>query len=303
MSGGASSATASSGRNGLTVVTPAPGGTIAVDGEGTGWTDGDLIDVLSGSSLNTFLRCAKQWEYAYVYRLRRPPTLRLVVGSAGHDAVRVDLQQKMETAVDLPVDDVKDLFSTAFDRELADNEDDPKAQGAAKDTGIRQISFWHQEVAPDVDPILVEEPIAFLLDGITITGTLDIVDARMRLRDWKFSQKTPSSGEAYLLNMVGYAIGFRVSTGLIESRAILDHIVGLKTKTKHVQFASEGPVPDESIAVYANIVNDTNRAIQAGIFPPTGIKSGACSWCGYRDICPAYKDSPMKGLVEDTDGT
>lgn len=260
------------------------------------------IDVLSGSSLNTFLRCARQWEYAYVYRLRRPPTLRLVVGGAAHEAVEADLTQKMETFVDLPVDDVLDTFSTVYDREVAEAEDDQAAKGVAKDTGIRQMKFWHQELAPGINPMLVEEPIAFEIEGVTFTGTLDLVDTKMDLLDWKFSQKTPSSAEAYLLNMVGYAIGFRVSTGLIERRAILDHVVGLKTKTKHVRFASDGPVPDASIRAFAGVVKDANRSIQAGIFPPTGIKSGACSWCGYKDICPAYKDSPLKGLTEDHSG-
>ncbi len=300
---GASAVTAGSG-NSDPAPTLAPGSTSSGAGTASATpanespTD-DLIDVLSGSSVSTFLRCAKQWEFAYVYRLRRPPTLRLVVGSAGHTAVEGDMTQKMVTAVDLPEEDVLDSFSTAYDAEVVDTENTDVERGVAKDTGIRQMKYWHGNIAPDVDPMLVEEPIAFTIDDLTYTGTLDIADTKMRIRDWKFSQKTPSSGEAYLINMIGYAIGFRVATGVTERQVILDFVVGLKTKTKHVQFASEGPVPDASIKAFSGILRDVNQSVQAGIFPPTGIKSGACSWCGYKDICPAYKDSPLRGTTED----
>src|SRR5215471_2585282 len=88
-------------------------------------TDEEPVDVWSGSSLNTFLRCAKQWEYAYVYRFKRPPKLRMVLGAAAHFAVETDLRQKITTQVDLPVGDVLDAFSTSYDLESVEAEEEP----------------------------------------------------------------------------------------------------------------------------------------------------------------------------------
>ena len=139
---------------------------------------------------------------------------------------------------------------------------------------------------------MVEQPISFYINGIPWTGTIDLVDDDFRVRDWKFTGRTPSNADAYILNMVGYALGYRALTGQTESQIVLDHIVGLKTP-KLVQIKSVGPVPDKSIATFAKIATDAMKQIQAGFFPPTGLKSGACSWCGYRDICPAYKDTPI----------
>jgi hypothetical protein len=265
---------------------------------GPGEASVEPIDVLSASSVNTFLRCAKQWEYAYVYDLKRPPNLKMVSGTAGHEAVEIDLRQKMETSVDLPQDVVLDAYSTAYEREVVDAFEEPDkglTRGSVKDTGIRQVTKWLTDRAPEIQPMLVEEPISFDVEGIPFTGTLDLAETNRLIRDHKFSHKTPSSAEQYLLNMVGYAIGFRITTGMIESRVMVDSIVGLKTKVNLVSFSSDGPVSDGSIRAFVNIIKDVNRSVQAGIFPPTGIKSGACSWCGYKAICPAYKDSPMKG--------
>jgi hypothetical protein len=50
-----------------------------------------------------------------------------------------------------------------------------------------------------------------------------------------------------------------------------------------------GPVSDEEIVRFANIVESVAHAIKAGRFVPNGLASGACSWCGYKAICPAYQ--------------
>jgi hypothetical protein len=255
----------------------------------------DPIDVLSGSSLNTLLRCGKQWEYAYVQRIKEPPRLKMILGTAGHEAAEVDLRQKIESRQDLPLDDVKDAFSTAFDREAVEAVEEPTkglTKPLMKDKGIRSVALWHEKVAPQVQPAMVEEPVNFIINGQPYTGTIDEVDEDDTIRDWKFTGKKPSSADSYILNMVGYAIGFRQKTGRVEKRLVLDHVVSTK-EPQHVPIRSDGPVKDESIVAFANVVGDAQRMVAAGIFLPTGIKSGACSWCGYTKICPAYRSSPV----------
>lgn len=237
-------------------------------------------------------------EYAYVYRIKRPPNLKMVKGTAGHKAAEVHLIAKLATPFgmeDGPLDVALDAFSDSFDEEAKEAFEEPDKNltfAKVKDKGIGEIKFWHKEVAPLIQPALMEQPISYQINGITWTGTVDLVDAEQRVRDWKFTGRTPSNADAYILNMVGYAIGYRELTGETESQVVLDHIVGLKTP-KYVPIRSDGPVSTQAIQAFATIVTDAYRSIQAGIFPANGLKSGACSWCGYRDICPAYKESPM----------
>lgn len=249
--------------------------------------------VLSGSSLNTFLRCAKQWEYAYVYRLRRPPSLKQALGISAHVAAETNMKAKLETWVDLPVDMVLDAFRDSFQEEGRDAEEKPdrkETRPAYLDSGIQAVRHWREVVAPLYQPAMVEQHVQFALNGIPIDGTMDIVDDQGVIRDHKFVSRTPTSGSTYVLNMVGYAIGYRQLTGSIETGIVLDHIVRLK-EPKYVPIAAPGPVPDKSVIAYAGIVTDVKRSIDAGIFPPTGLQSNACSWCGYSDICQPYLSS------------
>ena len=251
------------------------------------------IDVLSGSSLNTFLRCAKQWEYAYVYRFKRPPKLRMVTGTAGHKGLEVHLIEKRDTHKDAPLSVALDAYSDSFDEEVKEAEA-PKNEAAEwKDKGIRSVKLWHKEVAPTIQPALVEEPISFVINGQPYTGTLDLADVDDVIIDHKFPNKTPSNADNYLVNLVGYAIGFRQKTGRVEEMVRLDNIVQLKTP-KYVRIASDGPVTDKAILAFADTVSIAVRQINAGLFPPTGLGGHACSWCGYTDICEPYKESNMR---------
>lgn len=245
--------------------------------------------VFSSSSIATFLRCGKQWEFAYVYAIKSPPTLRLVLGSAAHEAVEVNYRQKMATAQDLPVDDVQDAFSDAFDRLVIDVEpdDDGESPSDGKDSGIKLVTQYHKEVAPAVHPVMVEEQVQFRVNGIPFSGYIDLVDQARRVRDLKTVKQKPSSND-YALNMIGYSIGFRQMTGEKESGVLIDYMVRTKKPYYH-PVPSEGPVPDYAISQFAQIVQTVADAVSKGVFIPTGLTNNACSWCGYKDICSDYR--------------
>lgn len=249
--------------------------------------------VMSGSSLNTFLRCARQWEYAYVHRLKRPPNLRQALGISAHAAVEADLKHKVATWDDLPKEEVVQTFVDAFHAESLDALPDPKAsKDEFLDSGVSAVEVWYDDCAPTVAPILVEQHGQFSLNveelSIPYDWTADEVDQDTTIRDWKFVSRKPAGGQTYVLNMVGYAIGYREQTGGIEAGVRLDHIV--RTKKPYYHPLASGTVADQDIEAFADILASAYRSINAGSFPPNGLKSGACSWCGYNDICPAYRE-------------
>lgn len=252
--------------------------------------------VLSGSSINTYLRCPKQWDYAYVKAIKSPPTLRLAIGSAAHTAIEYDLTQKLETGVDQSLEQMQDTFRDEFAVEADGAEDTPKeSKGQALDSGVKSIAAWHDVVAPETNPLYVEEEVQFSINGIAVNGTVDVVKQTgfsTIVGDWKFVGKKPSSGSSYILSLVGYVIGLRQKHGLVEDGVVLDHIVRTK-EPYHFPISSDGPVPDASIAAYAGIVEDVVNGIKLGNFPATGLQGNACSWCGYKDICPAFRAASM----------
>lgn len=246
--------------------------------------------VFSASSVNTYIRCGKQWEFAYVYGIKSPPSLRAVIGMAAHEAVEINYRQKMASGVDLPVDDVLDAFSDAFDRIVVDAvPDDKEATPDGKDSGIKTVDLYHREVASTVHPVLVEEQIQFKVNGVPFSGYIDLVDTRRQIRDLKTVKSKPSRAD-YSLNMIGYAIGYRQAFGEQESAVQLDYVVRTKQPYYH-PVPSDGPIPDTAISAFADVVTGVADAVQKGVFLPTGLNTGACSWCGYKEVCKPYKET------------
>lgn len=250
------------------------------------------LQPFSASSIATFMRCAKQWEYAYVYELKRPPSIRMVLGTAAHAASEVNYAQKITTAADLPLVDVLDVFSDAFDTGAYDaivDPEDKESHGQAKDSGVNSLTVYHETVAPGIQPVWVEHEGLIHVNDMPYSYTVDLVDDKGRVRDHKYTKRRPQGASDYRLNMIGYAMGYRAETGEKEADVVLDYMVRTK-EPYHWPVASDGPIPDRAIDAFAGILGMINQAIQEGIFLPTGLTNHACSWCGYRDICPAYAD-------------
>jgi CRISPR/Cas system-associated exonuclease Cas4 (RecB family) len=246
--------------------------------------------ILSASSVSTFLRCGHQWYLAYVEGVKSPPSLAMARGLAVHKAVEHNMEQKVVSHEDVPVGDMLDAFSTSWDSISADGlrMDEDADPGEAKDHGIALTTLHHAEVSPLIQPIWVEKPVQFAINGITYSGQIDLADEMGRIRDTKTTKNRPKP-ESYLFGMTGYALAARQLTGEVETDTILDYVVATKTPY-YFPVAAGGPVTDDDIVRFANTIDVVAESIEAGRFVPNGIMSiGTCEYmCGYKDICPYY---------------
>lgn len=247
---------------------------------------------LSASSVATYLRCGHQWYLAYVEGHVSPPSFAQARGIAVHKAVEANMLQKVESKEDMPVEDMKDAFSTSWEEIGEDGfqPDEDKDEGEVKDSGIALTSLHHKEVSPLIQPMWVEQPVQFDLNGITYSGQIDIVDEMFRVRDTKTTGSKPRP-ESYLFGMTGYAIAARQAVGgsVNERDVVLDYLVATKTPY-YFPVNAGGPITMDRIVAFANTVEQVAAGIQAGRFIPNGVMGrGVCeSMCGYRAICPYY---------------
>jgi hypothetical protein len=205
------------------------------------------------------------------------------------------MAQKVISKVDLPTDDVLDAFSDAYDLGITDVQPPPNPDPifddlkVSKDDGVKMVRLHHEQVAPKIQPIMVEEPVQFAVNGVPYSGVIDLVDDRKRIRDWKTAARRPAqNSQNYLLNMTGYALAYRQQTGEIESEVVLDYLVRTRTP-QYLPIVSGGPIDQQAVVTFANIVGKVHRRIEAGDFLPTGLANNACSWCGYKADCPYYR--------------
>lgn len=264
-----------------------------MDGEVRPGTDGLALEgrglVLSASSVNTFLRCEQQWYYAYVEEIKRPPSIRQAVGLGAHSAIEHNMIQKILSFEDVPSDVVEDVFATEYDRLIVDVEEPEEDPAKAKDNGVLVVREHHTKVAPKIQPTLVEQPVMVNVNGIDYSGYIDIVDDKIRIRDTKTVGRKPSGVSVqYVLAMTGYALAYRELVKQQESEVVLDFLVRTR-EPYYLPVASGGPVDGLAIKLFARILEDVYHRINEGRFIPTGLAHQACGWCGYRDICPAYR--------------
>jgi CRISPR/Cas system-associated exonuclease Cas4 (RecB family) len=242
--------------------------------------------VLSGTSLQTFLRCGHQWYLANIVQLKSPPNVRMVLGIAAHSAVEHNMAQKIVTKADVSVEEMVDVFSDNFDGAVDAVEDD-EDHGKAKDDGIGLVKLHRREVSPLIQPIWVEEAGQLEINDIPYAWTVDIVDDKGRIRDTKTKMRKPTL-EENMLQMTGYALGYRERTGLTESDVVIDGLVRTKVP-QYVPLYYGGSVNDERIDAFASALGSVAEAINVGSFPPNGLNNGACSWCGYASVCKYRK--------------
>ena len=272
-----------------------------------GRVDGELI--LSASSVSTYLRCPKQWEFAYIFKERRPPTIKQGLGIAAHTAYDYDLTGKLATGENWPKDLVLDAFSTEYDKmwtegfaNLKADPDDEEDPGAAKDQQLRVIEKYVDDLAPDIDPVMVEEDFILDVDGMLYSGTMDLasrlwvaVDAetereQVKVRDWKNTAQKPSDTSNYVFGMIGYVLGYRALSGKTEDEAQIDYLVRYKKKEPgYFPVSSGGPVSARAIEGFATTLRDVSDSIMKGSFFPAGLQNGACSWCGFKADLPRLR--------------
>lgn len=258
------------------------------------------LPLLSSSSVTTFLRCGQQWYFGYIAAVKSAPTLKQARGIAVHKAVEVNMRQKISSRVDLSVDDVADAYVDSFNDLSVDVEDDRHEIPEYKDSGVKLAKLHTAKIAPEIQPVWVEQPVQFKINDIPFSGQIDLLDDESRIRDTKTTARKPQQS-AYGLNMTGYAISYRQLTGEQETDTVLDYLVATQ-RPYYLPIAAGGPVADDEIRRFANVVEAVAHTIKAGRFVPNGLASGACSWCGYQRICPAYQKRNTTEVSFDTFG-
>lgn len=255
-----------------------------------------MIKSVSKSSLKMFYRCPEQWRRRYVDGEIIPPAIALCRGGSIHKAAEVNHKQKIETCVDLPVSDLQDAARDHYFKTIRqDGVFIPKDQVSEKNTllndglnaAIRLTGLYHAEIAPLIQPALVEEKLEIDIGlAVPIVGIVDVYTIDKRLPDFKSSDKSPSEGAADVsLDLTFYAGLVASATGEWPLEVSLDYLVDLKGGPKYVQRKSKrGQTQWRNLLLRVDVML---KQVQAGIFPPCDSDSWACGprWCGYFWTC------------------
>lgn len=219
----------------------------------------------------------------------------MATGTAVHfSELQVNFVQKIQTGEDLPLDTVQDAAAQSFEEEVKEaslkEDDDP---GKGKDRTVAAVTVYHERVAPQIQPVLVERPLSIKLPGIEVVQFADVLTADEEIRDIKVeSRSTPSANLGGSLQLNSYALGYEQLTGQVPKAIQLDQVLpDLKDEKKRYNpMRSDSPNPESAAAIYhaaASLVSKIREEPQNWVIPadPTS-PATPCSWCGYaKGLC------------------
>jgi len=249
-------------------------------------------------------RCGYQRYLRYEEGRVAPPGFRQARGSAVHSVIATNLARKRETGVTATEEELRDLAASKYDRLLEENayrvtsEDIEigvaKVQGDEKDRTIRSAVCHGREIAPRVNPLLVEAQIETtdpVVGDKRLLGILDLVDENTvvdtktsgRANGQRFADLT-QQGTVYVM-----LEGIR-RPGVPLPNFRVDTLVTTKTKTYVEQCASRRTQDD--LELLLRTFGELDKLIRAGVALPTDPTNWWCSetWCGFAKSCPYYKN-------------
>lgn len=252
------------------------------------------IDHLSHSAVQSFLRCPRQWAYAYLEGLRRPPGVALIKGSAVDKAAAFNLRQKISTRTDLPKEDVLEVAEAEMRKDVDENggasEIDwagtsyPRALDSA--IGLTEIHLLHH--APHIQPRAVQlELHRPLPDGRDFVGYIDFVEEEGSFGDVKTGSRrmgqaaadTDAQPSAYAY-LAGEPIAFKFWRAIDSGQRRNEEVIGTLRLQNQIDW-------------YETNALEVSKAINSGIYPAR-TDSWACSprYCGYWQRCQVENRPP-----------
>jgi len=242
---------------------------------------------LSASQINTYLRCPMQYYYRYTRDLKLPPKSVLTLGSSVHAGIAHNYSQKKKSKRDLKIKTILDVYSQSFDLGAKETEwKEDEKPGKVKDQGVDLLNVYHENISPKIQPMEVEQKyeVDFPNVDYTFLGYIDLIDDKKRIIDHKTIARTPSSiGSDHRLQLTGYALAYRASTGKKERAVRADYMVkNCTAKTVSI----EEKIKEGDINRLLKLMAYVAKAIKEKLFYPQP-HNFMCSAknCGYWEIC------------------
>jgi DNA helicase-2/ATP-dependent DNA helicase PcrA len=280
---------------------------------------------LSFYQVDDYLTCPRKYHYAHVLRVPLAPHHAIVYGAALHKAVQLFHHRHARGHV-MTEAELDEVLESAWTSEGFVSREHEEARLAAGRAALRR--FREEQLAPGaVIPAYVEREFSFMLDGDRVRGRWDRVDIepiadgpdgasaaavgapavgaatadvinptlgilgreRVTITDYKSSDvRDPARAKQRAresLQLQIYAMAYEAMTGQLPDAVALHFLEsGLVGKV---------PVEPARLAKARAKIARAAAGIRARDYTPTPDTS-ACTWCAFRDICPASVANPAR---------
>lgn len=267
---------------------------------------------LSPSQMAMFDKCPEQWRRVHLEGHRSPPGIAAIRGRGVHAGAEVNYRQKIESHADMPEGDVVGAAVAAYESDIVKGEfvltNDEVSRGSGrvigeyKDATARLAGLYRQAVAPQYQPVMVEQKVMVPLNGADrdLLCVIDLADDKDRIADMKTAGRAKRQDEVeHSTQLTFQAAAFRVQTGRDPSDVRLNVLVDTKKPYTQTLVSTRG---EADYQVLLNRVNTMLAVIKAGAFPPAPVGAWWCAkkFCGFAadGSCPYFNSEREVASME-----
>jgi hypothetical protein len=275
--------------------------------EGNFFDEGIPKGVISPSGFNTYRRCPRQYEYAYVLGIINPPAFTMARGTALHKGAEVVHKHTIETGNLMELSEAQQAVVDCWEEAIEEVEDwkdkdgNEIQPGSIKDSAIKSFYVYYTQAVPLITPIAAEKPFAMKIGTVPVRGVIDLIDSVQGeyslgdnpdapppkievVSDLKTTTKLwPSQKLEQEPQLTFYAI-------VENTRNVrVDFLLDQKKGAKYV--ASRTTRTNNDKRVLVEDLEEVVHLIKQGVFPRCDPTSWACTpkFCGYYDRCRGPK--------------
>jgi len=248
------------------------------------------MEAIRVSSINSFLDCSAKFDFQYIQRIQTPGRISLALGTSIHAALKKNYAEKIFSKKDLTPDEVISEFSDNYDSETSNVElfEDDEPLHFVKDAGVELLTKYQNNIAPRIQPKIVEQKISINFDNIpfSLSGTLDLIDEDDVLIDHKTSRKKfKMISDSHKRQLSGYkflanAIQLTVNSARIDLLTAKSAVSN--TDIRHLPVETN---TDDFLRSFLTVTN----GIKKGVFYPQR-SSFLCA----RKYCPFWNECEKK---------
>ena len=253
----------------------------------------ELRRTVSASRLNTWLSCRLKFYFRYVLGLKKPKTAALYVGNSVHGILKLWNKARWHRQP-FTLETARQQFDTLW---VADQVKEPVRWDDGEEPGEKATAWSLLDLYLKQSPIPPNE----MAEGVEVSveadlaphglprliGILDLVRAGGRIVDFKTVGQTPNEEKAIHTNEVqltGYSILYRATTGKLESGRELHQLV--KTKTPKLIITQQGPMTQpQQTRLFRQMESYTEGLARQDFVPSPGMQ---CAMCSYFSECRRF---------------
>lgn len=264
--------------------------------------------VFSNSQFNTYRKCPRQYMYAYIKELVKPPGIALIKGSSIHAGAEVVHLHTIKTGKLMSLGEASQHVSEIFDKESKKVEDwtldgEEVKPDFIKVRTILNFQVYYEKAVPKIKPIAAEKTFAVKIGTVPVVGVIDLIDAvpGEYTVDDDLEQPPPDIEVVSDLKTTGRMwpeAKIRASTQITlytmverTTRGRFDFLLDQKSGTHYKPKKTIRTLTDKRI-----LVEDMEQVvdlIKKGNFPrcDSTLTNWVCTpkWCGYYNICKGPK--------------